>query len=287
MTEWYHATPYYDDEIPDIYTPVLDSSDWLWLDEFNANTYQMLFASTPSSPSSYLSNLNAYAALSAYPNATTAEYSNPQGFYTGTLGYLEILSISTGSNYLTSTGGGTTSATGTYAFDLGSVTISATPSNGYMFAYWWNITNTAYIGDSNPLTISGPWNPENPDEPFYLAADFEPCATLTISASITVPNLTFTIVGINEFGAGSGATIDGSGSVVLQQGSAREYTITVSPTEEIVQYRSGGITFSDIWYFDYWSNSYGSSATITITLSANTSLTAYYTYEVTHGPTPV
>jgi subtilase family serine protease len=99
---------------------------------------------------------------------------------------------------------------------------------------------------------------------------------LQLKANRTVPNLIFNITGVGAF--------SGSVSLVLLPGT---YQITVSPTEEIVQYHSGGITFNDIWYFDYWSGGYGTSATITITLSANTSLTAYYTYEVTHGPTPV
>jgi hypothetical protein len=94
---------------------------------------------------------------------------------------------------------------------------------------------------------------------------------LQLSANMTVPNLTFTV---------NGTAYINSVNTWLWKGN---YTITVSPTEEVVQYKAGEYVFADIWLFDYWSNPYGSSATITINLSANTSLTAYYTYEVTIG----
>jgi hypothetical protein len=55
MTEWYHGVPYYANEAEVIYSnPVVAvSSAWMWMDEFNAQTFQGVFSANTSAPISY------------------------------------------------------------------------------------------------------------------------------------------------------------------------------------------------------------------------------------------
>jgi parallel beta-helix repeat protein len=88
---------------------------------------------------------------------------------------------------------------------------------------------------------------------------------LTLSANVTAPNLTFTI---------DGKTYSGSASVILSPGN---YTITASTQVLIKRNR----LYSAYYYFVEWSGfSTQTGATITIDLTANTSLIACYAVEL-------
>jgi hypothetical protein len=88
---------------------------------------------------------------------------------------------------------------------------------------------------------------------------------LTLSANVTLPNLTFTIDGV---------TYKGPVSVILSPGN---HTITVSTLVLIGRNR----LYSAYYYFVGWSGfSTQTSATVTINLTANESLTACYTVEL-------
>jgi uncharacterized repeat protein (TIGR02543 family) len=98
--------------------------------------------------------------------------------------------------------------------------------------------------------------------------------TLRVSANMTVPGLTFTVNGVKY-----------TGSIVTAFPTGTNVTITVSPTEVCVARNP----LYEVWdVFVGWSGaSTQTSATITITLSQNTSLTAGYTIIFTGKVHPV
>jgi hypothetical protein len=81
MTEWYHGAPYYGNVQQVIYTSNFSlSSAWLWMDEFNANTLQIVFATNSSTLYTFSSNPFLLQGLS-YGSIT--EYCDAQQFITG------------------------------------------------------------------------------------------------------------------------------------------------------------------------------------------------------------
>ncbi len=83
MTEWYHGVPYYANEAEVIYfnPNYALSSAWMWMDEFNANTFQGLFSANTSAPISYSSPTR----LQEFSFNGTTEYSDAYEFVTGAL----------------------------------------------------------------------------------------------------------------------------------------------------------------------------------------------------------
>ena len=81
MTEWYHGVPYYANEAEVIYSnPVVRlSSAWMWMDEFNANTFQGVFSANTSAPVSYSDPTR----LQPFSFNGTTEYSDAHEFVTG------------------------------------------------------------------------------------------------------------------------------------------------------------------------------------------------------------
>lgn len=83
MTEWYHGVPYYANEAEVIYfNPAFAlSSAWMWMDEFNAKTFQGIFSANTSTPVSYGDPTR----LQEFSFNGTTEYSDAYEFVTGSL----------------------------------------------------------------------------------------------------------------------------------------------------------------------------------------------------------
>lgn len=83
MTEWYHGVPYYANEAGAIYyNPSFAlSSGWMWMNEFNVQTFQGVFSDNSAAPVSYT---NPTKLLEFSFNGTT-EYSDAYEFVTGSL----------------------------------------------------------------------------------------------------------------------------------------------------------------------------------------------------------
>jgi hypothetical protein len=83
MTEWYHGTQYFNNEAEVIYSDYTHAlpSAWMWMDEFNAQTFQEVFSANTSAPVSY-SDPNK---LQEFAFNGTTEYSDAYEFITGSL----------------------------------------------------------------------------------------------------------------------------------------------------------------------------------------------------------
>jgi hypothetical protein len=81
MTEEYHSSPYTGTGQPVVYreSGFNFSSEWMWLDEFNTNTNQLVFADQTSSPISF----NNSTLLNYFSSNGTAAASSDQEFVTG------------------------------------------------------------------------------------------------------------------------------------------------------------------------------------------------------------
>jgi hypothetical protein len=83
MTEWYHGVPYFTNEVEVIYSnsafPL--SSAWMWMDEFNTQTFQVIFSNSTSAPVSYSHPMK----LQEFSFNGTTEYSDAYEFVTGSL----------------------------------------------------------------------------------------------------------------------------------------------------------------------------------------------------------
>ncbi len=84
MTEWYHGAPYYANLQGTLYsTNVTISSGWMWMDEFNANNDQLVFAGNSTSPSSFTADPTQ---LQEFAYNGTTEYASGLEFVTGAAG---------------------------------------------------------------------------------------------------------------------------------------------------------------------------------------------------------
>jgi hypothetical protein len=83
MTEWYHGLPYYANEAEVIYSDHAYqlSSAWMWMDEFNAQTFQSIFSANTSAPVSYSNP----GKLQEFTFNGTTEYSDAYELITGSL----------------------------------------------------------------------------------------------------------------------------------------------------------------------------------------------------------
>jgi hypothetical protein len=83
MTEWYHGVPYFVDEKEVIYYDPVHalSSAWMWMDEFNANTFQGIFSENTTTPVSYSHPTK----LQEFSFNGTTEYSDAYELVTGSL----------------------------------------------------------------------------------------------------------------------------------------------------------------------------------------------------------
>jgi hypothetical protein len=82
MTEWWHVSPYYGGEASVHYSnsTFALSSAWMWIDEFNYNTRQILFFADTSSPVSYSNPTQ----LQSFSSNGATEASDAYEFITGT-----------------------------------------------------------------------------------------------------------------------------------------------------------------------------------------------------------
>jgi hypothetical protein len=130
MTEWYHGVPYFADEAEVVYSNPHSalSSAWMWMDEFNANSFQPVFAANTSAPISYGDPTK----LQEFSFNGTTEYSDAYELITGSLtngtqqaqtGTPLTLSFS-----VLGSGTGYTSPTLTYLSDGASYTVPLTGS---------------------------------------------------------------------------------------------------------------------------------------------------------------
>ncbi|MCL4340288.1 MAG: hypothetical protein JRN32_01425 [Nitrososphaerota archaeon] len=85
MTEWYHTNPYYGSEQQVTYSEqgFQFTSAWLWVDEYNTNTQQVLFSTSTSNPISLTSQLYPYSSNGA------TEYADTNMFITGPI-YMNV-----------------------------------------------------------------------------------------------------------------------------------------------------------------------------------------------------
>jgi hypothetical protein len=97
MTEWYHGAPYYSNPQEVLYSSNLSlSSAWLWMDEFNANSNQLLFASNATALTTFSSNPEQ---LQGFSYTGITEFADASEFITGAASN----STTTTSNTTTST----------------------------------------------------------------------------------------------------------------------------------------------------------------------------------------
>ncbi len=91
MTEWYHGAPYYGQEQKVIYSnsQVGLSSALMWIDEYDVQTDQSLFASTSS-----LVSYSGTSTLQSFVFHNATEYSNAHEFITGSLNIALTLNYS-------------------------------------------------------------------------------------------------------------------------------------------------------------------------------------------------
>ena len=241
------------------------------------------------SPYSYQWYLNR-AVVSGATSASWTFTPSSTGPYTVYVKVTDSVSMTATSNNATVTVNGALSVTVTSTSTGASETFTANVAGGTSpFEYQWYLNGAAVSGATSTSWTFTPSSAGSysvyaivTDNVGMQATSNTAHATfvlLTLSANMTVPNLAFTIVN------SSGQTVGtyGSGGVVLLPGN---YTITVSPTQEAYQYRSGGIIYTDTWTFVCWSPNSQTSSTITINLNVNKSLTADYSYKVTHGRAP-
>jgi hypothetical protein len=112
MTEWYHGAPYYSNVQEVAYSSNFSlSSVWLWMDEFNANNFQIIFASNSTGLTTFSANPTQLQGLT-YGSIT--EYCNALEFITGPLsGTSTTSSTSTTTTTTTATSTTTTTVSGT------------------------------------------------------------------------------------------------------------------------------------------------------------------------------
>jgi hypothetical protein len=142
MTEQYHVSPYYGDESSVLYSDAAFSlsSAWMWIDERNSETGQILFSDQ---------SLVYYSGSSfqIFSSNGTSESSNATDFITGTGTWIPMtLSYSI-------QGGGTPTSAPTLTYKLGghqySTMLNASPTIYYMdLGSTWNITNPLSGGSS-------------------------------------------------------------------------------------------------------------------------------------------
>lgn len=145
MTEWYHGAPYYENEAPVVYTNhnFELTSGWMWMDEFDASTFQEVFASNTSAPVSFADPTS----LQEFSYNDTTEYADAFELITGALTNITQSSgVPLVLSYLVK-GGGTGYSAPTLIYETGgkrtSVPLSASPS--LYFAdpgSSWNVTST-------------------------------------------------------------------------------------------------------------------------------------------------
>ena len=83
MTEWYHGAPYYANLQQTVYSSNLSiSSGWMWMDEFDGNNNQLVFAANASSPSTFGTKPDQ---LQEFAYNGTTEYASGLEFVTGAL----------------------------------------------------------------------------------------------------------------------------------------------------------------------------------------------------------
>ena len=83
MTEWYHGQPYYANLAPTVYSSDFAvSSGWMWLDEFNPQDNQLVFAANASAPTSFASEP---PTLQEFSYNSTTEYADGTEFVSGAL----------------------------------------------------------------------------------------------------------------------------------------------------------------------------------------------------------
>jgi len=100
MTEWYHGEPYYANLASTVYTTNLAiSSGWLWMDEFNANNEEAVFAANASAPYSFTGNPSS---LQEFSYNGTTEYASGTEFVSGVLPSGTITTTSASSTTTTS-----------------------------------------------------------------------------------------------------------------------------------------------------------------------------------------
>ena len=99
MTEWYHGEPYYTNEDEVLYTSdSAISSGWMWMDEFNANSGQLVFASNATSLTTFSG-----PQLQEFSYEGITEYSSATSFVTGALSGSTSTSTGTSTVTVTST----------------------------------------------------------------------------------------------------------------------------------------------------------------------------------------
>jgi hypothetical protein len=147
MTEWYHASAYYENEQSVTYSNpgFALSSAWMWIDEFevvNDNTKQSIFFGSTTSPVSYSSNPSQ---LQEFSSNGATEYSNAYEFVTGSLSVVSM----TLSYSIQGGGSGYISPTVTYISNgvQQTATLSTSPTTYFVD------TNTTW-SVTNPLTGS-------------------------------------------------------------------------------------------------------------------------------------
>ena len=117
MTEWYHGAPYYGQEQKVIYSnpQVGLSSALMWIDEYDVQTDQSLFASASS-----LISYSGSSTLQSFVSHNATEYSNAHGFVTGSLNIALTL------NYSVYAGGGAGYSAPTLVYVSGGMQRTAT-----------------------------------------------------------------------------------------------------------------------------------------------------------------
>ncbi len=148
MTEWYHGEPYYNNEAEVLYTTVTPiTSAWMWMDEFNADNGQLVFASNATTISSYGSDPSQ---LQEFSYSGITEYSSAGAFVTGAL---STSSSGTGNSTSTVTSTDTVTSTVTSAVGAGT-TATETVTTTVPTTVTVTSTSTSTVTTTTPSTTT-------------------------------------------------------------------------------------------------------------------------------------
>jgi hypothetical protein len=223
MTEWYHGAPYYSNVAQVIYTSNFSlSSAWLWMDEFNANTLQIVFATNSSTLYTFSSNPFLLQGLS-YGSIT--EYCDAQQFITGP----QTNSTTTSSSSSSSTSSATSTKTVTSTEVITTtVPVTVTQTSTATSTMTQAVTSTVTSAVTNTVTSVQPTTVTYTSTSTSTATSTE-TSTLPASTTTTTQTVTQTATAFSSLPGWSYALM----AVLLLAGLGLGYVLKRAPVGPI------------------------------------------------------
>jgi hypothetical protein len=126
MTEWYHGAPYYSNPLGVLYSSDLPlSSAWFWMDEFNVNSGQLVFASNATALSTFTGNPSQ---LQGFSYTGITEYADASEFITGAASNTTTTTSGTSTSTATTAAASTETVTTTIPVTVTQTTTTTIPS---------------------------------------------------------------------------------------------------------------------------------------------------------------